>query len=78
MGALPPARASVGFGSPRDTGLSSTGLESRDEDPPHPGNHSVLLWPPASSPGGGKERKMRRKLARNLLSGVDYSPGPSG
>lgn len=77
MGALPPARASVGFGSPRDTGLSSTGLESRDEDPPHPGNHSVLLWPPASSPGGGKERKMR-KLARNLLSGVDYSPGPSG
>lgn len=73
MGALPPAWASVGVGSPVDPCL-----ESRDEDPPHPGNHSVLLWPPASSPGGGKERKMRRKLARRLLSGVDYSPGPPG
>ena len=61
-----------------DAGLSYPCLESRDEDPPHPGNRSVLLWPPASSPGGRKERKMRRKLARSLLSGVDYSPGPSG
>ena len=68
VGPLLPAWASAGFESPMDAGLSHPCLESRAEDPPQPGNLSVLLRPPACSPGGGKERKMRRKLGQESLS----------
>lgn len=76
VGPLLPAWASAGFESPMHAGLSHPCLESRGEDPPQPGNLSVLLRPPAYSTPLGEERKERweESGARSLFR---YSPASS-